>query len=299
MSDLVVDFHRVTKSFMRPKAGGEKQSKFKRVFSKAENEKIFAVKDVSFQIERGETIAFIGPNGSGKSTSIKMMTGILFPDEGEIKILGLSPQEQRVKLTKKIGCVFGQKSNLWFHLPPSDSFKLLGKIYDLDSKALTQRLNQLVDSFHLKDIVNTPVRKLSLGQRMKCEIVSTLLHNPEVLFLDEPTIGLDIVAKSQIRDELKRLNEEENITIFLTSHDAGDVDQIANRTIVINHGELLYDGSTRELKNHYVHTNRVEVISEPSMEEIISEIYRDARGGIVIGSKVIDDTKDAQVDADG
>lgn len=280
MSDVVVDFQDVTKSFLRPKAGTKK-----RLFKKAENETIYAVKDVSFKIERGETIAFIGPNGSGKSTSIKMMTGILFPNSGKIEVLGLSPQEQRIKLTKKIGCVFGQKSNLWFHLPPTDSFKLLGKIYDVDSKKLKQRLDHLVESFQLQEIVDTPVRKLSLGQRMKCEIVSTLLHNPEVLFLDEPTIGLDIVAKSQIRDELKRLNEEENITIFLTSHDAGDVEQIANRTIVINHGELLYDGTTQELKDHYVHTNRVEVISEPSMEEIISEIYHDARGGIVIGNE--------------
>ena len=282
MSDVVVDFHDVTKSFLRPKAK-DRPTGIRSLFSKIENETIYAVKNVDFKIERGETIAFIGPNGSGKSTSIKMMTGILFPNEGSIKVLGLSPQEQRVKLTKRIGCVFGQKSNLWFHLPPSDSFKLLGKIYDLDSRALKERLDQLVESFQLKDIVNTPVRKLSLGQRMKCEIVSTLLHKPEVIFLDEPTIGLDIVAKTQIRDELKRLNEDENITIFLTSHDAGDVEQIANRTIVINHGELLYDGSTQELKDHYVHTNRVEVVSEPSMEEIISEIYHDARGGVVIG----------------
>lgn len=282
MSDVVVDFNNVTKSFLRPKAK-DRVTGIKSLFSKVDNETIYAVKNVDFKIRRGETIAFIGPNGSGKSTSIKMMTGILFPNEGSIKVLGLSPQEQRVKLTKRIGCVFGQKSNLWFHLPPSDSFRLLGKIYDLDSRALKERLNQLVESFQLKDIVNTPVRKLSLGQRMKCEIVSTLLHKPEVIFLDEPTIGLDIVAKTQIRDELKRLNEEENITIFLTSHDAGDVEQIANRTIVINHGELLYDGSTQELKDHYVHTNRVEVVSEPSMEEIISEIYHDARGGVVIG----------------
>lgn len=282
MSDVVVDFHDVTKSFLRPKVK-DRATGIRSLFSKVENETVYAVKNVDFKIARGETIAFIGPNGSGKSTSIKMMTGILFPNEGSIKVLGLSPQEQRVKLTKRIGCVFGQKSNLWFHLPPSDSFKLLGKIYDLDSRALKERLDQLVESFQLKDIVNTPVRKLSLGQRMKCEIVSTLLHKPEVIFLDEPTIGLDIVAKTQIRDELKRLNEDENITIFLTSHDAGDVEQIANRTIVINHGELLYDGSTQELKDHYVHTNRVEVVSEPSMEEIISEIYRDARGGIVIG----------------
>lgn len=289
MSDVVVDFHDVAKSFLRPKAK-DRPTGIRSLFSKIENETIYAVKNVDFKIERGETIAFIGPNGSGKSTSIKMMTGILFPNEGSIKVLGLSPQEQRVKLTKRIGCVFGQKSNLWFHLPPSDSFRLLGKIYDLDSRALKVRLDQLVESFQLEDIVNTPVRKLSLGQRMKCEIVSTLLHKPEVIFLDEPTIGLDIVAKTQIRDELKRLNEDENITIFLTSHDAGDVEQIANRTIVINHGELLYDGSTQELKDHYVHTNRVEVVSEPSMEEIISEIYRDARGGVVIGME------DRQVD---
>ena len=270
---------------MRPIRTDERKSLFKKIFSKENSETVYAVKDVSFQIEKGETIAFIGPNGSGKSTTIKMMTGILFPNQGSIKVLGLSPQEQRIELTRRIGCVFGQKSNLWFHLPPFDSFKLLGKIYDLDTKKLNERLDELVSAFNLNELIYTPVRKLSLGQRMKCEIVSTLLHKPEVIFLDEPTIGLDIVAKTQIRDELIRLNKKENITVFLTSHDAGDVDQIANRTIVINHGELLYDGSTKELKDHYVHTNRVEVISEPSMEEIISEIYHDAGKGIVIGSE--------------
>ena len=285
MKDLAVDFCDVSKYFLRPIRTDERKSLFKKIFSKENSETVYAVKDVSFQIEKGETIAFIGPNGSGKSTTIKMMTGILFPNQGSIKVLGLSPQEQRIELTRRIGCVFGQKSNLWFHLPPFDSFKLLGKIYDLDTKKLNERLDELVSAFNLNELIYTPVRKLSLGQRMKCEIVSTLLHKPEVIFLDEPTIGLDIVAKTQIRDELIRLNKKENITVFLTSHDAGDVDQIANRTIVINHGELLYDGSTKELKDHYVHTNRVEVISEPSMEEIISEIYHDAGKGIVIGSE--------------
>ena len=285
MKDLAVDFCDVSKYFLRPIRTDERKSLFKKIFSKENSETVYAVKDVSFQIEKGETIAFIGPNGSGKSTTIKMMTGILFPNQGSIKVLGLSPQEQRIELTRRIGCVFGQKSNLWFHLPPFDSFKLLGKIYDLDTKKLNERLDELVSAFNLNELIYTPGRKLSLGQRMKCEIVSTLLHKPEVIFLDEPTIGLDIVAKTQIRDELIRLNKKENITVFLTSHDAGDVDQIANRTIVINHGELLYDGSTKELKDHYVHTNRVEVISEPSMEEIISEIYHDAGKGIVIGSE--------------
>ena len=216
------------------------------------------------------------------------MTVILTPDIGNMEVLGISQQTERVKLTKKIGCVFGQKSNLWFHLPPADSFKLLGKIYDVDNAELEVRQQELIEAFKLSEFVNTPVRKLSLGQRMKCEIVSTLLHKPEIIFLDEPTIGLDVVAKAQIREELCRLNEEEGITIFLTSHDAGDVDQIANRTIVINRGELLYDGTTQELKEHYVHTNRVEIISEPSMEEIISEIYADAGDGTVIGKNTED-----------
>ena len=236
MKDLAVDFCDVSKYFLRPIRTDERKSLFKKIFSKENSETVYAVKDVSFQIEKGETIAFIGPNGSGKSTTIKMMTGILFPNQGSIKVLGLSPQEQRIELTRRIGCVFGQKSNLWFHLPPFDSFKLLGKIYDLDTKKLNERLDELVSAFNLNELIYTPVRKLSLGQRMKCEIVSTLLHKPEVIFLDEPTIGLDIVAKTQIRDELIRLNKKENITVFLTSHDAGDVDQIANRTIVINHG---------------------------------------------------------------
>jgi ABC-2 type transport system ATP-binding protein len=288
MKELVVDFKRITKSFLRPVPSTAGESSKTNIFRRTETEKIYAVNNISFQIKAGESVAFIGPNGSGKSTSIKMMTGILTPDIGNLEVLGLSPQTERVKLTKKIGCVFGQKSNLWFHLPPADSFKLLGKIYDVDNAELEVRQQELIEAFKLSEFVNTPVRKLSLGQRMKCEIVSTLLHKPEIIFLDEPTIGLDVVAKAQIREELCRLNEEEGITIFLTSHDAGDVDQIANRTIVVNRGKLLYDGTTQELKEHYVHTNRVEIISEPSMEEIISEIYADAGDGTVIGKNTED-----------
>jgi ABC-2 type transport system ATP-binding protein len=242
-----------------------------------------AVNQLSFSIEQGESVSLIGPNGSGKSTTIKMMTGILYPSSGSISVLGLDPTKSRRDVTQKIGCVFGQKSNLWFHLPARDSFQLLKRIYGISDNDFHARLAELITAFEIENVIDLPVRQLSLGQRMRCEIVSCLLHRPEILFLDEPTIGLDVLAKGQIRNELMRLNKEDGATIFLTSHDAGDIDVVSRRTIVINEGEKLFDGSTEELKAHYVHQKKVEVSSEPSMEEIIAAIYRDAYDSRKIG----------------
>lgn len=281
MESKAIVLDNVTRCFSRRNVDASKP--LKNFLRASRNEVVKAVDSVSFSIEPGETAAFLGPNGSGKSTTIKIMTGILFPDSGKVEVLGLSPQNDRVKLTKKIGCVFGQKSNLWFHLPAQDSFRLLGKIYGLESSRWSERTDELVKAFGLEKVLAVPVREMSLGQRMKCEIVASLLHRPEIVFLDEPTIGLDVVSKQQIRTELIRLNKEEGITIFLTSHDAGDVDQITKRAMVINNGRLLYDGSTAILKDHYIHTQRIEIVNEPSMESIIGEIYADLRKGNKVG----------------
>jgi ABC-2 type transport system ATP-binding protein len=211
-----------------------------------------AVDDISFTVEQGEILAFIGPNGAGKSTTIKMLTGILHPTSGRISVLGLNPVEERKKLSYRIGTVFGQKSQLWFHLPPIDSFVLLGAIYDVDRITLKKRIAELTELFELGDILQTPVRKLSLGQRIRCEVAASLLHEPDILFLDEPTIGLDVVVKQSIRQLILRMNHERGTTIFLTSHDAGDVERVCRRAIVIDRGRIILDQPVKKLKYHYL-----------------------------------------------
>jgi len=213
---------------------------------------VAAVKEISFQAEAGELLAFIGPNGAGKSTTIKMLTGILNPTAGSARVLGLVPWESRRQLAYQIGSVFGQKSQLWYHLPAIDSFRMLGSIYGIEGKEYAKRLNELVELFELEEFIRTPVRKLSLGQRMRCEIAASLLHRPRVIFLDEPTIGLDVVAKLKIRELIKRANEEEGATVFLTSHDAGDIEQLCKRVIVINHGDIILDTTTSYLRHNYL-----------------------------------------------
>ncbi len=218
-----------------------------------------AVKDISFQVEKGEILAFIGPNGAGKSTTIKMMTGILYPSSGNIEVLGLNPAKDRRELSYKIGTVFGQKSQLWFHLPPLDSFNLLGNIYEMDKEKLKKRIEMLKEVFEIGDLMNVPVRKLSLGQRIRCEIAASILHEPEIIFLDEPTIGLDVVVKQKIRELILQLNKEEKTTIFLTSHDAGDIEQLCKRAIIINHGEVVLNETIKSLKYDYLNKKEIHI----------------------------------------
>ena len=234
---------------------------------------VVAVKGITFEVESGELLAFIGPNGAGKSTTIKMLTGILHPTAGTARVLGLVPWRARRQLAYAIGSVFGQKSQLWYHLPVLDSFRLLGSIYEIDGKDFAKRLDQVVELFELADFIKTPVRKLSLGQRMRCEIAASTLHRPKVLFLDEPTIGLDVVAKLKIRELIKRLNQEEKTTVFLTSHDAGDIEQLCKRVIVINHGEIILDTSTSHLRHNYLTTKTVNVrFAAPCPELTLSNV---------------------------
>ena len=231
-----------------------------------------AVNDISFNVEKGEKIAFIGPNGAGKSTTIKMLTGILHPTKGTGKVINLNPWKQRKKLAFKIGTVFGQKTQLWYHLPAIDTFYLFSKIYELDKEEFKKRRDYLIDKFQVKEFVNQPVRKLSLGQRMRCEMIASLLHKPEILFLDEPTIGLDIVAKQQLRDILNDMNKKEQTTIFLTSHDARYIEHIADRVIVIDKGKIIFNDSVEVLKNKYIDYKIIELklIKEKSNGEIIN-----------------------------
>lgn len=216
---------------------------------KPEYRTVEAVKGVSFEVEEGEVLAFLGPNGAGKSTTIKMLTGILAPSGGEARVLDLDPAKDRLELSRYIGAVFGQRSQLWFHLPPADSFKLLGSIYEIEEDDLKWRQGELVERFGLAPYMDVPVRKLSLGERIRCEIAASLLHAPLVLFLDEPTIGLDVVAKREIRLLLEEAATIDGVTVFLTSHDIGDIEKLCKRALIIHHGEVVVDESMKELKH--------------------------------------------------
>lgn len=218
-----------------------------------------AVKNISFEVEKGEMIAFIGPNGAGKSTSIKMMTGILFPDKGNIDILGLDPSKDRKSLAYSIGCVFGQKEQLWTHLTPYDNFKFFGAIYDIPESRVEKKIEELKELFELSEFINTPVRNLSLGQRIRCEIVASLIHEPKILFLDEPTIGLDPVVKEKIRTLIKRMNKEYKTTVVLTSHDVSDIEKLCKRVIIVNKGQIVLDDTMDNLKYHYLNKKIIDV----------------------------------------
>ncbi len=238
-----------------------------------------AVKKIHFSLERGEVLAFIGPNGAGKSTTIKMLTGILHPSAGNAHVLGLTPWRQRRQLSYRIACVFGQKSQLWYHLPPQDTFDLLAHIYELDWNAYRKRRAFLIDVFDIANYMSTPARKLSLGERMRCELAATFLHKPEIVFLDEPTIGLDVIAKQRIRELIGHLNTEEAITVFLTSHDAGDVEQVCKRAIVINHGEIILDTPVPTLKRNYLKKKTIELLlDEPVTHLLMNNTECSGRG---------------------
>ncbi len=218
-----------------------------------------AVRDISFAMEDGELLGFIGPNGAGKSTTIKILTGILHPTSGEVSVLGYVPWLQRRDLAYKIGSVFGQRPQLWYHLPAIDTFYLFGKIYELDEKTIRQRIGLLTEAFEIQDLLETPVRKLSLGQRMRCEVAASLLHKPRLILLDEPSIGLDVVAKQRIRDTIRRMNEVENVGVLLTSHDAGDIEALCKRVIIVNHGQIIYQDKVSALKRSYLTSKQVDV----------------------------------------
>ncbi len=224
--------------------------------------KNIAVNNISFEINPGERVAFIGPNGAGKSTTIKMLTGIINQNEGHIKILGKDPLKNRSFISYKIGVLFGQTSQLWQELPISDSFKLLSAIYNIPKNEYKERLKKLISLFQIEDFIYKNAGELSLGQRMRCEIVACLLHNPSVIFLDEPTIGLDITSKAIIRDLIKELALKENKILLLTSHDTDDIEKVCNRVIIMNKGKIVFDDTLNSLKTKYIKKKLVTIITE-------------------------------------
>ncbi|MER8231987.1 ATP-binding cassette domain-containing protein [Streptomyces sp. NPDC101490] len=208
-----------------------------------ERREVRAVDGISFRVERGEMVGYIGPNGAGKSTTIKMLTGILTPTGGRLRVAGIDPARERTRLAQRIGVVFGQRTTLWWDLPLKDSYRLMHRMYRIPDARYRENLARCVELLELGELLDVPVRQLSLGQRMRGDIAAALLHDPEVLYLDEPTIGLDVVSKSRVREFLRDLNDTRNTTVLLTTHDLTDIEQLCSRVMVIDHGRLMYDGA--------------------------------------------------------
>ncbi|MGH9685209.1 MAG: ABC transporter ATP-binding protein [Candidatus Acidiferrales bacterium] len=218
---------------------------------------VSAVDRVSFSIECGEMVGYIGPNGAGKSTTIKMLTGILVPSSGDIRINGYVPHRERRHYVKTIGVVFGQRTQLWWDIAVVESFKLLRRIYDVPQRDFDERMERFNEILGIRDYLYTPVRKLSLGERMRCDLAAALLHNPPLLFLDEPTIGLDVVAKDHIRHFLRAINREFRTTVLLTTHDLDDIEELCRRIMIIDHGHVLFDGALDHLKQKLLRTKQI------------------------------------------
>ncbi len=235
-------------------------------FIKRKYEIIQAIKDVSFQLDEGELVGYIGPNGAGKSTTVKIMSGILVPDSGKCEIMGRVPWKQRQEHVKHIGVVFGQRTQLWWDVPVIDSFDLLKDIYKIPLSSYMRMKNELIEVLSLQYIIETPVRQLSLGQKMRCELAASLLHQPPILFLDEPTIGLDAVSKIAVRDFIRKTNSERNVTVILTTHDMDDIEALCSRIIVIGKGALLFDGNMKRLRNIVTPERvvRIDFLEKPS-----------------------------------
>ena len=289
MSYIVVDG--ISKTFKVSKRSSGLRSALKSFF-KRNYEYVDAVKDISFSIEKGEIVGYIGPNGAGKSTTIKMLSGILLPTAGNIKVNGFNPFKDRKKYVSNIGVVFGQRSQLAWDIPAEDTFDLLRDIYKLDDKKYQKNKEELVKLLNIEEIIKKPVRTLSLGERMRCEICASLLHEPKILFLDEPTIGLDAVSKKIVRDFILKINKEKKVTVILTTHDMMDIDTLAKRIILIGKGKILYDGSLKKLKTEYGSYKNITVKTDDTIKEIklkgiISKKKIDGGYNLIIDSNLV------------
>lgn len=258
----MITMEHVCKSYKIAKRNAGLGEAFKALFRR-EYETIHALNDVSFTINDGEMVGYIGPNGAGKSSTIKILSGILTPDSGTVLIDGRIPYKNRIEHVKEIGVVFGQRSQLWWDVPVIDSFELLKDIYSISTPKYNNNLEELTELLNLKELLRTPTRQLSLGQRMRCEIAASLLHSPRILFLDEPTIGLDAVSKLAVRDFILKQNKTHNTTVILTTHDMQDIEALTNRIILIGKGQILIDGTLDDIKN-----------GDNSIDETVAELYR-------------------------
>jgi len=287
-----IEVKHINKTFKVPIKSSGRFGALKSFFNRKYNY-IKAIDDISFSIKKGEIVGYIGPNGAGKSTTIKILSGILIPDSGNVVIDKMVPWKDRKKYVSKIGVVFGQRSQLWWDIPAIDSFNLLKDIYKLDDKEYQKTLNELIELLNLKDIINIPVRNLSLGNRMKCEIAASLIHKPKILFLDEPTIGLDAVSKKIVREFIKKINKQNNVTVILTTHDMADIEALAKRIILIGKGKLLYDGSLNLLKKKYDYLRKIRIITKDKIK--IEEDYIVEEKNIEDGIEFIIDIRKIEI----
>jgi ABC-2 type transport system ATP-binding protein len=246
----IIEVQNLTKEFKRQKRTPGFSGAIKDLF-RNDYEVKTAVNDVSFKVEKGEILGYIGPNGAGKSTTIKMMVGILVPTKGDVRVTGLTPYQNRIEIAKKMGVVFGQRTQLWWDIPVSESFKLSKYMYKIPEYQFNTNMELFKDILGISEFINIPVRQLSLGQRMRADLCMSLLHNPEILYLDEPTIGLDIIVKGKIREFIKEINKIRHTTVILTTHDLSDIEELCSRIMVIDTGEIKYDGNLQDLKNTY------------------------------------------------
>ncbi len=268
--DKLIQMEKIHKEFVVYERPEGKWSLLKGAFIR-NKKKVEALKEMSFSINRGELVGFIGPNGAGKSTTVKIMSGILNPDSGSCVIDGRIPWKNRIEHVSRIGVVFGQRSQLWWDVPVKDSFSLLKDIYNIPNSSYEERLYELLERLQISDLLNTPARQLSLGQRMRCEIAAALLHRPQILFLDEPTIGLDAVSKLELRIFLKEENEKSGVTVFMTTHDMDDIEAVCNRVMVIGRGTLLFDGSLSDLRAHFGSQEKEDI------DDVIVRMYHDLK----------------------
>lgn len=283
----MIELNNISKTFKVARRNAGFREATKALFHK-EYEYINALDNISFNISEGEMVGYIGPNGAGKSCTIKIMSGILNPDSGTCLINGRTPWKDRINHVKEIGVVFGQRSQLWWDVPVVDSFELLKDIYKIDEKDYKKNYNELVSLLNLDSIIKTPTRQLSLGQRMRCEIAASLLHSPKILFLDEPTIGLDAVSKIAVREFIKTINQERKTTVILTTHDMQDIEALTKRIILIGKGKILLDGDLNTLKKKYTKHKIITV-------EYVNGLPNKEQPDLVDGLSIVENTKNRLV----
>jgi len=275
MPAIVVE--RLSKTYLSYKRPPGVWNAVKSLFRRERHE-VHAVRDISFTIEEGELVGFLGPNGAGKTTTLKMLSGIIFPTSGTARVLGYVPWERRAEMQRQIALVMGQKMQLWWDLPPYESYLLLKALYEVPDDAFEKRVHELAEMLEIRHVLHTQVRRLSLGERMKCELLAALLHRPRVLFLDEPTIGLDVVAQKRIREFLREYNQRERTTILLTSHYMQDVQELAQRVLIIHHGQLIFDDTLRALVERYSPSKALHLrLEQPADAETLGRFGRIVR----------------------
>lgn len=286
----IIQVKNLVKTFKKPIRGEGLKGMIKTLFSR-KYEPIHAVKDISFEIAQGEIVGYIGANGAGKSTTIKMMCGILHPTSGEVIVDGMTFDKKRKEINKQMGVVFGQKTQLWWDIPLIETFKILKVIYEISDKDYEERFNYLCDLLDLKSFLSQSVRSLSLGQRMRADFAAALIHSPKIVYLDEPTIGLDVLVKDKIRKAIKELNKKYNITVILTTHDMKDIEELCNRIIIIDKGTILYDGSLKDIKYKFGNTKIIVIPSNIDISELLAK-YSD------INAEVIEDKTELKFSLD-